>query len=307
MGGGSWSDDAYEHIKTDYKSKSRDDIFSSKNMDDEMSPVGVKFRESRDSEEHPESLAIAVFLDVTGSMGRIPEVMVREKLGALMNTLISHEVEHPQIFFGAIGDQYSDDAPLQIGQFESETKLLDNWLTKIYLEGNGGGQNMESYLLAWLFAGRHTTIDCFEKREQKGFLFTIGDEMTWDSLTADNLKEIMGYKQSDELTAEQLLSEAQRTYHVFHIHINEASYRNDAQVFDSWKKLLGERFIVLEDHEAIGELIASTVAVIHGVDLKKVTSSFDKKTALLVENALTHIDGGEAVDKPATKDGVAEL
>jgi hypothetical protein len=44
-----------------------------------MNPFGVAQRESRDSDAHPQSLAIAVIFDVTGSMGSIP-VTLQKKL-----------------------------------------------------------------------------------------------------------------------------------------------------------------------------------------------------------------------------------
>ncbi|HYE53976.1 MAG TPA: hypothetical protein VD996_04005, partial [Chitinophagaceae bacterium] len=166
---------------------------------------------------------------------------------------------------------------------------LDQWLTKIYLEGGGGGQNMESYLLAWLFAARHTSTDCFEKRAQKGFVFTIGDEWNWDQLSAADITRITGVRQSSNVTAEQLLQEALMTNHVFHIHINEGSYRDSDPIIKPWKKLLGERFIKLEDHRVIAETIASAVAVVHGLDLKSVARTFDTRTAAVVSRALAGV------------------
>lgn len=303
MGSSTWSDDSYRHIKQDYSTKSTDKIFTSKTIDSEMLPKGIKFRESRDSDAHPESLAICVFLDETGSMGTIPEILAREKLGALMTTLIKHDILHPQIMFCGIGDHYSDRSPLQVSQFESGTTELDKWLTKIHLEGNGGGQNMESYLLAWLFAARHTSIDCFEKREEKGFLFTIGDEGIHAKVEADKLKELMGYGEAEDISAEQLLHEAQRTYHVFHLHINEAQHKDDARVIGQWKRLLGENLIIVEDYNSTAEIIASTVALVHGVDLQKITDSFDSITASTVSNALAHVSKGSLTkkDKQAVK------
>lgn len=307
MGYSSWSDDTHRTITADYKTKSTDDIFTSNktnNMDSEMSPNGVDIRESRDSEDHPESLAVGVFLDVTASMGHIPEKMVREKLGPLMNTLMTHGIDHPQILFGAIGDHHSDRCPLQVGQFESGTEELDKWLSAIYLESGGGGQDMESYLLAWNFMARHTSIDCFEKRNQKGFLFTIGDEWTWDEVSADRLKEIMGYAQADNITHTQVLAEAQRAYHVFHIHANEGNYRDDPTVIGKWKKLLGERLLIVDDYTAIAELIASTVAVVHGIDLKTITAGMDSDIAGHVTKALSGVTALALADD---KEGVLKV
>jgi hypothetical protein len=285
MGYTSWSSDAYSHLKTAYSGKSADQIFSS-GMNPTMDPHGLVFRESRDSDAHRNSIAIAVFLDVTGSMGQIPELLIRHKLGSLMDTLLAHGVEDPQVMFSAIGDHHTDRVPLQIGQFESGTDELNDCLSKVYLEGGGGGQNMESYLLAWLVAGRHTSIDCFEKRGNKGFLFTIGDEKNWDSVAAPRLKELMGYAQTDPITDAQVLAQAQRMYHVFHIHINETGYKDNPDVIGYWKKLLGERALILDKHMAVAELIASTVAVINGANLDKVAAEFDDATAKSVKNAL---------------------
>lgn len=288
MGYTSWSSDAYSHLKTSYSGKSADEIFSS-GMNPVMDPKGLVFRESRDSDAHPNSLAIAVFLDVTGSMGQIPEMLIRHKLGSLMDTLLAHGVEDPQVMFSAIGDHHTDRAPLQIGQFEAGTDELNDCLSKVYIEGGGGGQNMESYLLAWLVGGRHTSIDCFEKRGRKGFLFTIGDEKNWDSVAADRLKDLMGYAQTDPITDEQVLAQAQRMYHVFHIHINETGYKDNPDVIGYWKKLLGERALILDNHMAVAELIASTVAVINGANLDKVAAEFDTVTANSVKNALMKV------------------
>ncbi len=286
MGSTKWSDDSYRSLKADYSTKTRDQIFTSKGLDKDMDPKGIKFRESRDSEAHPNSLAVAVFVDETGSMGSIPEFLIKNKLGSLMNTLIDHGVPDAHVLFGGIGDQYSDSSPLQVGQFEAGTKELDLWLTKIYLEGNGGGQTRESYPLAWLFAGRHTSIDCFEKRNEKGFLFTIGDESFHPVIEKDKLKKILGYEASEDVTAEQLLSEAQRMYHVYHLHIDTGYGERTRQPF---KDLMSENVIDVADYNNVAEIIATTVAVVRGADLAKVTASFDKQIANQVTNALATV------------------
>jgi hypothetical protein len=288
MGYSNWSNDAYTNLSAGYASRSADEIFS-KSANSDMLPKGIGIRESRDSDAHPTSLAVMVFLDVTGSMGRIPESIVKNELGTLMNTIIDNGVEHPQILFGAIGDHVSDTTPLQLGQFESGTEDLDKWLTSIYIEGNGGGQCMESYLLAWLIGGRHTSIDCFEKRNQKGFLITIGDEKSWDKVDSRRLKDLLGYAQAEEVTDVQLLEEAQRLYNVYHIHVNEASYRDDPEVLGYWRKMLGERLIILNDYHAICATIATLIAVQYGVDISTVISKFDAKTAGMVSTALAKV------------------
>lgn len=301
MGYTSWSDSAYRTIKTAYTTRSTDDIFTSnktKTIHPDMDPKNLRIRECRDSTVHPASLAIQFWLDETGSMGEIPENLIRYKLGALIETLLKHKVTDPAVLFGGIGDHKSDSYPLQVGQFESGTEELNKWITGLYLEGNGGGQNMESYLLAWLIAGRYTSIDCFEKRGKKGYLFTVGDEKTWDSLSGDRLIDLMG-GQGDNVTAEQLLTEARRLYHVYHIHVNTTGYRDDADVIGSWKKLLGQNLIILNDPDNVAEVVASTIAIMEGADKASVLGAFDSKTALSVGSALVSIDDRSLINTSA--------
>lgn len=306
MGYSNWSDDAYTNLSSSksYASKSADDIFSSSAKND-MLPKGLDVRESRDSDAHPESLAVMVFLDDTGSMGRIPENIVKNELPVLMNTIIDNGIEHPQVLFGAINDHHCIETPLQIGQFESGTEELDKWLTSVAIQRGGGAQARESYLLAWYAAGRHTSIDCFEKRNEKGFLITIGDEMSWDELSPSAIETIFGGEANEGVTDKQLLEEAQRLYNVYHIHVNEASYRDDPQVLGYWRDMLGERLIVLDDYTAICATIATLIAVQHGVDIADATSKFDDKTKGLVTTALATVVKGSIVS--ASDDGVIDL
>lgn len=280
---GSWSAGTYASIKQNYSTKSQAQVFTSKGMPATMDPKGVAFRESRDSAEYPESLAVMLFLDETGSMGDIPEHLVKHKLGALMETLITHNLKQCHVMFGGIGDAKGyEAAPLQVGQFEAETKMLDEWLTKIYLEGIGGGNNGESYHLAWLFAARHTSIDCFEKRGTKGFLFTIGDEEVHPILTAGEQQRYLGYTEAQDLKSEDLLKEAQNKYHVYHLIVNSPS----PHIKNDWRALMGENAIVVDDADAVAEVIATTIAVVNGADLASVVKDFDAKTAGIVTNAL---------------------
>jgi len=292
MGGGNWSSTAYADLSRSYKAKSIDDVFintKTKTMSVDMDPKNISIRESRDSVDHPKSLAVAIFLDVTGSMGQIPKSIASESMPMLMETLIKNDIKDAHVLFGAIGDHVCDDFPLQVGQYEAATELLDKWLTSINIERGGGGQGMESYLLAWLIAGRHSSIDCFEKRGQKGFLFTIGDEESWSRIGALDYEEIMGYSPETALSDKQLLKEAQRMYHVFHIHAQQGDYRDNLHVLNYWKDLLGERLIIMEDYTKICEIISSIVSTMSGANIDDVVSSFDSSTALMVKNTIAPI------------------
>lgn len=263
-----------------YYTKAVNEIFSSR-LDSEMNPNGVIVRESRDSEEHPESLAIIIALDVTGSMGRIPHDFVQDGLPLMVDTLIKSGIEHPQIMFIAIGDHHGDRAPLQISQFESNDELLDKWLTKVWLEGSGQGNSRESYSLAHLFAGYFTSIDCWEKRKQKGFLFTIGDESVHRSYSNSDIQRITGNGDLGDQTDVSLLTKAEETYNVFHVAL-KSHYD-----ISRWHELLGENVLSVENYKDIPQLIAYTInnslgnQVISPVEELKIEQNFNKETEVL--------------------------
>ena len=289
MGHTYYSDASYRSFAASTVSLSTNKVFKQNEkraISAEMSPYGLKVRECRDSVEHPETLPVAIFLDETGSMGKIPDALVRGPLGTLMTTLLSNQLVDVQILMGFIGDHIADHYPLQVGQFESGDVELVKWLTSGYLEGNGGGQNMESYLLAWLIGARHTAIDSFEKRKKKGMLFTIGDEASWNIISGAHLHDIMGYTNKESMTDKQLLHEAQKKYDVFHMHIDEGSYSGNEEVLGYWEKLLGMPPIIVYDHTKIAEIIAVAVANLQGIAPSTLTKAFDKKTAKSIDRSL---------------------
>jgi len=242
-----------------YETKTAGQIFTQRQINNAMNPSGIVVRESRDSKEHPESLAIIIALDETGSMGTVPHFLVKKGLPDIMQSIIDGGIKDPQVLFLGIGDHEFDESPLQVGQFESGDEELDKWLTDLYLEGNGGGNAGESYLLAWYFAAKHTAIDCFEKRKTRGFLFTIGDEPTLKEISKSSLKDIMGDGQYGNATAAELLAEAGKTFNVYHIHIAETSAGKRRETTDGWKQLLSDHCIVAERKEDVAKIIASTV------------------------------------------------
>lgn len=248
----------------EYETKTAGNIFTQKVTPREFDPAGVTMRESRDSEEHPETVAIALFLDVTGSMREVPHMLIKNGLPRLMEKIINSGVQHPQIMISAIGDHECDDAPLQVGQFESGDQEIDVGLTRIFIEGGGGGNDGESYLLAWFLCSRFTSIDCFEKRGTKGCLFTIGDEPTLKSVPGRILDRIMGKHQNVDCTAVNLIAAASEKYNVYHIHVKEGTNHGASEsVMGGWRQLLGDNFLVAESINAIPEIIAAKVVELY--------------------------------------------
>lgn len=264
MGGGSYNFDtrSTRSAKLNYATATLDSLWdiTSKSLDRELNPVGIGIRESRDSEEHPESLAIILGIDLTGSMGNIPLELIKDGLPRMIDRLFKLGVEHPQIGFIGVGDHYVDNSPLQVSQFESSDELIDKSLTKLYLEGGGGGNGGESYHLAWYQAAFHTSIDCLEKRGVKGVLITVGDERCHTDLEGQSIQRLYGGEKPKDYTIQELLKEVSKKYDVYHINVNSTYQGSSAVTKEYWSKLLGNNFVQAEGPNQVPELIASIVS-----------------------------------------------
>lgn len=267
MGSGRFDSNAYSTFTSNTRSMGRDEIFKERKLRKELDPLGVKLRESRDSADNPKSNAIIVAVDVTGSMGILAETIARQGLGVLFNRIFDEDVvTDPHVMFMGIGDCYCDQAPLQVSQFEADNRIVEQ-LTQLWLEGGGGGNNHESYHMPWYFAAKHTSIDCFEKRGRKGYLFTLGDEEAPGPLYATDIVKFIGTtgyaseEQGNKLSPHQLLKMAQEQYHVFHIIIEEGSYAKRAlkAVQESWQTLMGENVLSLKDHTKLADGIVAII------------------------------------------------
>lgn len=242
MGGGSYSYINSVSRSSVYRTKSREEVFTQSAMSPQMDIVG-KVRESRDSEEHPQSFPIIIALDITGSMNDIPEYLIKHAFPDIMKSVMDGGVVDPQVCFVGIGDHYSDRAPIQVGQFESSDELLDKWLKTLWLEGGGGGNGGESYSLAWYFATKHTSTDSFLKRGKKGVIISIGDESCHRSINSTTIKILFGDSLETDMVSKDILREAQKSWMVYHIHLGCGSGYDDIDA-KAWKNLLGENLIL---------------------------------------------------------------
>jgi hypothetical protein len=266
-----------------YASKSVNQIFTQnveRRIHESMNPKGIVFRESCDSDTHPNTVPIQLYLDVTGSMGQIPHQMIKDGLPKLIGSLIQNGIKDVALMFGAIGDHECDKYPLQVAQFESGDAELDMWLTRTYIESGGGGNAGESYLLAWYFGANHVKTDAFSKRGKKGYIFTIGDEPTLKSLPMSAIKELMGETAIGQgtITATELLAKAQEENYVYHIQVNHNG--SSDRVIETWKSLLGQNLIVIDDHNKLAETISNIVISQEEVNtpfIPKSTSSYIEK------------------------------
>jgi hypothetical protein len=285
MGGSAWDADLY-HDRVKLRAATgkatfgfHDDIKTGKVAADchpTLDPKGLKIRESRDSDAHPTSRAIVITLDQTGSMSSVPGI-VQKALPKLMELLIRQGyIEHPQILISAIGDYPNrEKAPLQFGQFESGIEI-ENDLTNLYLEGAGGGTNQESYELALYAVARHTDIDCWNKRGELGYMFIIGDEAPYASISRQAVVDLIGDSLQADIPTAEIVAELKQRYHVYYVLPNMTNHWGDPCTWEPWVKLLGQNCLKLEDPAGICELIAGTIALNEGkIDLDGLASDMD--------------------------------
>jgi hypothetical protein len=244
MGYGNYSHEAHDALLQGRIGLPAQQVFKQQECHPLMNPKGVRVRESRDSADHPESLGVVFALDVTGSMGAIPKLLATQQLPKFMKVLTYCKVTDPQLLFMAVGDANSDRSPLQAGQFESTAELMDRWLTWSYLEGGGGGSGEESYELALYFLALHTEMDCWVKRQKRGYLFMTGDEKPYPILSRHVVEAVTGDHLDDDLKVEEVVAELQKTFTPFFI-IPDRNRRDRCE--REWRDLLGEHVLCMED------------------------------------------------------------
>jgi hypothetical protein len=236
---------------------------------------GTIVRESLDFEEHPNTTPIVVSFDVTGSMGTIPGVIVKE-LPKLMQALIDGGVPDPQVLIMAIGDANTDALPLQVGQFESDNRI-DRQIEALVLEGGGGGQMAESYELGAFFLAHYTHLDSVILRGEKGFAFFIGDEQIYSRVNGQQFENLTGEKLGERdpdtkgvFTAlresfEPYFLFAQQGYYDYESIVPASTSRGSIRDYGygalGWEELVGENVVQVPDAHKIVDVIVDTVAV----------------------------------------------
>lgn len=282
MGNGRFDSTSYVTRTRSYTGKSVEE-YTSKRLNPNLDPVGITMRESRDSDANPESNGLILGVDLTGSMGFIANYLAKEGLGKLCTGIYEKKpITDPHIMIMGIGDMECDQAPLQVTQFEAEVKPMMDQIEQLWVHHGGGGNSYESYTLPWYFAARRTALDCFEKRQRKGYLFTVGDEQINPLIKKSQMSRCLGtIPKADftDLPAENVLKMVQEKYHVFHIIADEGCDGKTKQTHDTWTKVLGQHVIHMPDHKKFSEIVMTSIMVKEGMDFEEAMKTWDKDTA----------------------------
>jgi len=281
MGSGRYDDDVYTSSRASrVASKTPDFAYTAtaaatKTIHPTLDPMRINSKpsgklESRDSDEHPESNAIFVSMDVTGS-NKSRAVDAQARLNNLMGLLTKY-VSDPQVLVAA-NDDY--DAQMsycgthagttQISDFESDNRI-DEAIRNLWLVGNGGGNDWESYDLLLYAAARKTVIDCFDKRGKKGYMFMYADEPFFKQVSKDQVKAVFGDDIEADIPLVDIIDEVKERYNLF-ILWPQGGYDHARK---QYVELFGEEHVVTLQHpNLICEMIASLV----GFNEDKLTAS----------------------------------
>lgn len=258
MGYGSYSHEAHEALTARRGQATIEAVFPQTRCHPLLNPYGVRARECRDSEAHPQALPIVFALDVSGSMGQIPHALATATLPTFMKALGDLEIADPQLLFIAVGNARCDEAPLQAGQFESTEALIDFWLTTLFLEGGGAAGN-ESYELAAWFVARHVETD-HQKRGKKGYFFMTGDEPPNPAVVQAEAARVLGVQLDADQPTDALFAELSAHWEPFFVIPDPGR----ASIERQWREILGDRVIVLQRPEDMSAVCAGLVALGEG-------------------------------------------
>ena len=237
MGYGNYSYEAHQTIAQARTSLPRQEVFKQTRCHPLMDPHGIRLRESRDAAAHPRSLAIAFALDVTGSMGAIPEQLAKRELPTFMKTLPTAGSPTPR---SCSWPSATPPATRPRCRWASSSPPPRRWTS-----GSPGATSKEEAAegepratsSALYFAARHTALDCWEKRQQRGYLFLTGDENPYPAVSRLQVDHLLGDSLVGDLPLAATVQEVSRTFEPFFL-IPDLKRRTRCE--RTWRAVLGD-------------------------------------------------------------------
>eukprot|EP01080_Neovahlkampfia_damariscottae_P001939 gene1939-1447_t len=273
MGGCSSDEDVYSrdiittNSKTGYSNVANDLLSQNKKLHKSCDPTQYTETNTKIYCTHKSPIIFA--LDVTGSMGDWTKV-IYDKLPMFYGQIvhkkyvreilkITYQLDDPAVSFCAIGDVKSDDAPFQVTDF-GQGKQIDELISKIYLEGGGGGNSIESYDLAGYFINNFMDMT----QSKIPFIFFTGDEGLYTTLKKKHLKEYFNINEKDQ-SVEEIFSELTKNYNVFHLHKPYWDEKADEKIKQQWGEHIGEEnVLVFESAKACVDVMLGAIALKSG-------------------------------------------
>jgi hypothetical protein len=204
---------------------------------------------------------LVVVVDGTGSMGQFPKIIF-QKL-PLLDDGVDDYLDDCEISYACVGDAGSDKYPLQVQPFGKGKQMVDT-LNKLIIEGNGGGNQEESYELAALYYARNAEMP----KANKPILIYVCDEGIYSKVNADWAKKFAKVAGAGGLTREKLFEELQTKYSVYVIrkhYCNGVSgdkmTGSNLAIHKQWESLVGaDRMAILNDPKRVVDVILGLLA-----------------------------------------------
>ncbi|MBR6513295.1 MAG: hypothetical protein IKT46_00535 [Clostridia bacterium] len=290
MGHGSYKASDWIKLKNSRginSSSNASEIFSSNLLNQKYDPKYITMRESCDSEDSPNSTPIILAFDVTGSMGYLAAEIAKNSLNkTILELYDKNPVTNPHVMCAAITSPAEPNGALQVTQFEADIRVVEQ-LLELKVGFSGNRYSYDS--LVWYFAAKHTSIDSFNKRGKKGFLFTIGDEICGahrgESLLAEEIRAVYGDDYNGgSISLAQVYSMAAEKYEIFHIVVKRESSA------ESWSDFLPGRVAYVSNIEYLCEAITSIMQITNGMSKDDVIAQWPDQSRNVVCSAVEKID-----------------
>lgn len=293
MGHGSYNAADWNRLKSSKGISSQstaDDLFHGNHVQEKYLPAFISMRESRDSADSPASTPIIIGFDSTGSMGYLAAEIAKNSLNKTATMILEKRpVTDPHIMCAAFTSPNSS-IPMQVTQFEADIRVIEQ-----LLDFELGGGNAYSYdALVWYFALKHTSIDSYEKRNKKGFIFCIGDEIgddgTNEILNSHQIQSLFKDQCTEGYKTRKLAELVSEKYEVFHI----VTGNRTRSSFATWEPLLPGRNVIInsENIEYLAEVMISLIQVSRGMTKEDAASQWGGKASEVVRTALSTVNPG---------------
>jgi hypothetical protein len=204
---------------------------------------------------------LVVVVDGTGSMGKFPETIFKKL--PLLDDSAKDYLDDCEISYSMIGDAGSDRYPLQVQPFGKGKKMVES-LNKLIIEGNGGGNQQESYDLAALYYARNVKMP----KANKPILIFVCDEGVYPNVNKSWAKSYAKVELAEKLSRKQLFEELQTKFSVYVIRkhyqngmSNDKMTGTNLKIHKQWEGLVGsDRMAILNDPQRVVDVILGLLA-----------------------------------------------
>lgn len=271
MGGYSYDRDVYSSSSSSgwgsssgYGSSYASKSLSASSLDSSMYP---RDRKIKSKTKNP----IIILLDVTGSNTDFAKI-VYDKMPMFYGQIEQKGyLSDFDLAVCAVGDAYSDDYPLQVPEFAKGLEV-DDWLKKLVLEGNGGGQRCETYELAAYCVSKNFE---FEKDANPIIIF-IGDEAPYQTIPKRLVTEYIdsSYKDGEDVNAKSMFHDLLKKYPNTFMFLNPYNGLHiSTDIISEWEDFFSpapKHLIKMQkdNEKAIVDLMLGVIAMVGETDLE---------------------------------------